>query len=331
VFPLFIQEISVRALSFSPLASHSRRKLGFTLIELLVVIAIIAILIGLLLPAVQKVREAAARMKCQNNLKQLSIAMHNFHDTRSTLPPGSTYHESGGWQLTILPFIEQQPLYALFQGLGATSPGVYNAPNVANVTGRQLTLCTCPSDTVALPGGGTYHGCSYQNYAVNFGNTAVSDSSSTGAMTTLTSYNGITFGGAPFRFNNGQKLTDITDGTSNTLMMAEVIQGQGQDVRGFTWWGDAEGFETSLRPNDSNPDLVTHTYCNSNPPNPPANCPGTTANGGAVRAFAARSRHTGGVNVALCDGSCRFVTNSIDATTWLYLGTSQGGEVLGNY
>ena len=144
-------------------------------------------------------------------------------------------------------------------------------------------------------------------------------------------FNGNTFAGAPFRYAKPQRFADISDGTSNTLMLAEVIQGQRQDLRGFTWWGDAAAFVTSLRPNDSNPDVVTHTYCDGKPPNPPANCTGVTSGAWAIRAFAARSRHSGGVNVAFCDGSGRFIADTIDPITWQYLGTSQGGEVLSDY
>jgi prepilin-type N-terminal cleavage/methylation domain-containing protein/prepilin-type processing-associated H-X9-DG protein len=307
---------------------------GFTLIELLVVIAIIGVLIGLLLPAVQKVREAANRMKCLNNLKQLGIAMHGYHDAMGTLPDGGTYHESGGWQLTILPHIEQTALYRAFQGYGAISPGVYGSPNVANVTSKQIAICTCPSDVIAVTAGQTYNKTSYHNYAANFGNTAVGDSTTNGAMRTETTYNGNTFAGAPFRFANPQHFSDITDGTSNTLMMAEVVQGQRLDVRGFTWWGDGGAFVTSLRPNDSNQDVVTHSTsccCDNSPPNPPANCTGVSTSFGALRAFASRSRHPGGVNVAFCDGSGRFISNSIDPLTWQHLGTSQGGEILADY
>jgi prepilin-type processing-associated H-X9-DG protein len=139
----------------------------------------------------------------------------------------------------------------------------------------------------------------------------------------------LTFAGAPFGYNKSERLTDISDGTSNTLILAEVIQGQGVDVRGFTWWGDGGAFETSLRPNDSNPDLVTHSYCNGNLPNPPANCPGANdPNGYPIRAFASRSRHLNGVNVSLCDGSCRFVSNTIATSVWQDLGTSQGSEII---
>jgi prepilin-type N-terminal cleavage/methylation domain-containing protein/prepilin-type processing-associated H-X9-DG protein len=316
-----------------PAIDNFRR--GFTLIELLVVIAIIGVLIALLLPAVQKVREAANRVKCLNNLKQLSLAMLNYHTNMDTLPDGgSTYHGSGTWQVLILPYIEQDVLRKLYQHYDELPVnGAWMPPNLQNVTSRQLALCTCPSDTVVVTGGHTWAGTSYHNYAANFGNTAVGDSYSTGIMRTETSYNGIEFAGAPFRFHNPQRLTDITDGTSNTLMLAEVVQGQRVDLRGFTWWSDAAAFVTSLRPNDSNPDVVTHPdYCDPNPPNPPANCNGiNSSDGHAIRVFAARSRHLGGVNVSFCDGSCRWISDQVDPRTWQALGTSQGGEVLGNY
>ena len=314
----------------------SRRR-AFTLIELLVVIAIIGILIALLLPAVQKVREAANRVSCLNNLKQLSLACHNYAIAYETLPEGSVPGSwgYGTWQTLLLPFIEQAQLFALYHGKD-TGEIYYSPWNVAHVTNVQLRVATCPSDTPALPGGMTWGGCSYHNYAANGGNTAVGDSTTNTSMDIQPTWNGYVYGGAPFRFNQPQRLTDITDGTSNTLMLAEVIQGQGMDVRGYTWWGDAGVFVTSLLPNDPIGDYVNHTWCNPNPPNPPAqasSCGSFTTTGGyQVRAFAARSRHTGGVNVALCDGSVRFVANNIAALTWQYLGTSQGGEAMpGDY
>jgi prepilin-type processing-associated H-X9-DG protein/prepilin-type N-terminal cleavage/methylation domain-containing protein len=336
--------------------------LAFTLIELLVVIAIIAILIGMLLPAIQKVREAANRAKCENNLHQLAVAMHNYQGAMRLLPDGGADHFSGNWMVSILPFIEQSALYQLYTNYGTEGsvadqiPGV-TTHNIANVTGKQLALCTCPSDIPALPRGQTYSKCSYHNYAVNFGNTAVGDGMDTnGTMDLETCVNGacngitgatvspyvkFTYGGSPFRFKNPQKLTDIYDGTSNTLMLAEVVQGQGQDLRGFTWWSDAGGFVTSLLPNDPNGDYVNHTYCSTQSPNPLAMLCGSAGNAKTnsttvtgyqvvVRAFAARSRHPGGVNVALCDGSVRFVSNSISITTWQHLGTSQASDAIGS-
>jgi prepilin-type processing-associated H-X9-DG protein len=141
------------------------------------------------------------------------------------------------------------------------------------------------------------------------------------------SYNGVTFGGAPFNVGLSLRLTDITDGTTNTLMFAELIQGHGGDLRGLFWWGSGAEFHTYLRPNDSNPDVVwaDFSWCNPNPPNPPC----TTYQGGTNwRTFAARSRHASGVNVALCDGTVRFVSNAIATNVWRALGTAQGNETI---
>jgi prepilin-type N-terminal cleavage/methylation domain-containing protein/prepilin-type processing-associated H-X9-DG protein len=322
--------VRFRAPQRVPVKSLKRR--GFTLVELLVVIAIIAILMALLVPAVQKVRQAASRAICLNNLKQIALGMHNYHSAKGSFPAGgSKYHGTGTWQVLLLPYIEQAAMFSLYQGYdnNGSSFQIWTGSNLADVSSQQLAVCVCPSDTNAKPGGQTYSGTTYHNYAVNFGNTAVSDSFSTGIMRTEPSYNGLTFGGAPFLFDKGVKLRTITDGTSSTLMLAEVVQGQREDLRGFTWWGDAAGFVTSLRPNDSNPDVLTHGYCDPNPPNPPANCTGaSTADGNALRVLAARSRHLGGVQVAMCDGSCRFVGNDVDPVTWQQLGTSQGGETI---
>ncbi|HWG42312.1 MAG TPA: DUF1559 domain-containing protein [Gemmataceae bacterium] len=301
---------------------------GFTLIELLVVIAIIAILIGLLLPAVQKVREAAARMQCGNNLKQLALGMHNYHDTYGTFPAGmspgtvnfgNSYCCWGTWQVAILPFIEQQNAfnrYVNYGGNDSTGPRYGAAPNT-QVTKQRFKAMTCPSDMSNAPLGGiTSH-----NYAVNYGNTGIYQPSSvvSGGSTAV-------FGGAPFSPSLGTKLTVITDGTSNTLMLSELIQGQRSDLRGFGWWGPGGGFSTLAGPNSSIPDAPAQN-CDPNAPNPP--CANATSN--ATINQSARSRHTQGVNIALCDGSIRFVSNAVFLGTWRSLGTSQGGEVFGDY
>ncbi|MGC4003021.1 MAG: DUF1559 domain-containing protein [Pirellulales bacterium] len=134
---------------------------------------------------------------------------------------------------------------------------------------------------------------------------------------------------APFVYAaKGQRTADITDGTSKTLMLGETVQGQRVDVRGHTWWINGTSFVTSLRPNDTNPDVVNHPSCDPNVPNPPCITGGGTAsNGGALRAFAARSQHPAGVGVSMCDGSSRFLNDDIDPIAWKALGTSKGGEL----
>jgi prepilin-type N-terminal cleavage/methylation domain-containing protein len=300
----------------------SRSRRAFTLIELLVVIAIIAVLIGLLLPAVQKIREAANRMKCSNNLKQLGLAMHNYHDAFQHFPPGdAAAGPYGTWQVSILPFIEQDNLFRLYVNFGnAQLTGIaFDSPvNQTNVTSKVLPLLTCPSD----PNAGQFMplGVSLHNYAVNFGNTT----------RTQLLFKGVTFGGAPFSLNNKTfRIADVTDGTSNTLLASEVLQGISKtgitDMRGCTWWGHTAGFEGYFGPNSTSADsFQSRTLCN-NLPDQGLPCVVT-----AVSQFGARSKHAGGVNAALCDSSVRFFTNNVSLTTWRALSTSQGGEVIGN-
>ncbi|MBN9122884.1 MAG: DUF1559 domain-containing protein [Planctomycetes bacterium] len=321
----------------------SRR--AFTLIELLVVIAIIAILIGLLLPAVQKVREAAARMKCANNLKQLGLAMHNYHDANAALPAmlgsGCCW---GTWAVLVLPYVEQDSAYKLYQNWGGgdsvnsnfpapgagTFPRYASSPNTTNVTGRRYSVLTCPSDQENAPispitncnyavcggNGGTFGGAGPApqptGYAAMAGMFDGSSPQNTVSGTTLTP-------------NTGKKirLTSVTDGLTNTVMIGEVRQGQGSDLRGFIWWGDASAMSTYYPPNTTSQDLIyTSGYCN-NQPTQGLPCSGA---GGALHS--ARSKHTNGVNVALGDASVRFVSNNIDPNVWLWVGPISDGKVI---
>jgi prepilin-type N-terminal cleavage/methylation domain-containing protein/prepilin-type processing-associated H-X9-DG protein len=323
---------------------------GFTLIELLVVIAIIAILIGLLLPAVQKVREAAARTQCTNNMHQLGVAMHNFHDQHKMLPPGVGPYGCcwGTWMMYILPYIEQGTMANIYTNLGGNdNTGLrYAAGTNLNVTEKWISILQCPSDIPSSIGGITQH-----NYAVNYGNTNFFQ----------VPMNGFIFGGAPFtayppawyqsakmdalygQFNSdGDQtglfglphggtpqgvLNHISDGTSNTLMAAEIICGQGGDYRGFSWWGGATGFVTSFVPNANAPDVLEGAGCNSAAT---YGLPCTTAETAALpRLQIARSRHTpGGVMVVFCDGHTTWISNSISINTWQALGTSMGNEII---
>jgi prepilin-type N-terminal cleavage/methylation domain-containing protein/prepilin-type processing-associated H-X9-DG protein len=326
----------------------SRHRLGFTLIELLVVIAIIAILIALLVPAVQKVREAAARTQCKNNLKQIGLAMHGYNDAQKKLPMGEGPGGCcwGTWQVLILPYIEQDAAFKLYQNWGGTdakssefpAPSTVgpnyprynnNTTNAANVTRRRYPILTCPVDTPNAPlssgpitGGGT-GGVTSHNYAVNYGNTDYNQANITSPTPA------VNFEMAPFFRGKTWTLVEIHDGTSNTMLVAEVLQGSAQDLRGFTWWGPATFFTTYLPPNSTIPDQMnTGAGANGCKNEPQANLPCTLGPNPGI--LAARSRHTGGVQVLLGDGSVQFVQNSISMPTWRALSSIRAGETLNN-
>lgn len=302
------------------------KRRGFTLIELLVVIAIIAILIALLLPAVQQAREAARRSTCKNNMKQIGLAMHNYHEVYNGFPVGNYSCCWGTWIVGILPYIDQAPLFDLYEhnrkyGVPSDTARYGHAPNLP-VTRTRLSILTCPSDIPNAP----ISRITSHNYAVNFGSTGY------GQQTNL---NGVLFEGAPFlKVGSGNvarnsTIAHLKDGVSNTLLVGEVLQGQGKDLRGFSWWGDASQFTAYLAPNSGVPDRIySASYCNNQPEqNLPCDV-STTAN---PTMFAARSHHVGGVHVTLGDGSSRFVSENIDLATWRALSTSRGSETIGDF
>jgi prepilin-type N-terminal cleavage/methylation domain-containing protein/prepilin-type processing-associated H-X9-DG protein len=320
----------------------THRRSGFTLIELLVVIAIIGILIALLLPAVQGARESARRAQCATNLKQIALAMQSYQDALGSLPPGKKGCCWGTWLVYVLPQLEQGNLYNAWNAEGSNLPGTPPAGDddlryfgVANrtVTSTWISAYLCPSDDrnapIVEPMNGTTFACTSQNYAANFGNTTQFQED----------FRGISFRGAPFvdigspfrgltQTDRGHRpigLSAIADGLSMTLLVSEVVVGQGRDLRGFSWWGDAAGFETYLGPNSPSPDvLFSPYYCQSEAPNPPC----AAASTDLPDNYAARSRHPGGVNTAMADGSVRFVRDAIDLPVWRALSTTRGGEVI---
>jgi prepilin-type N-terminal cleavage/methylation domain-containing protein/prepilin-type processing-associated H-X9-DG protein len=314
----------------------SARKRAFTLIELLVVIAIIAILVGLILPAVQKVREADARMKCQNNLKQFAIALHSYHDAHGKLPPG---HDSNNLstQTYILPYIEQGNVC---NTMNMMMP--YSDPSNAFAAATHIKIFECPSD----PGIGSVPVVwAPSSYRVNQGSGLLWGlPTSTGTNAGLPGPNG------PFFFNSETRITSITDGTSNTAMVSESLMGSfnagvtnpnntqrlGQSVGLYPATPD-EAYQMCESVGYQNPQYngmyntgapwtygyhSTTIYFHVGPPNS-RSC---MYPGGRI-GTAARSMHTNGVNLAMCDGSVRFVNNAIPLATWRAMGSMSGGEV----
>jgi prepilin-type N-terminal cleavage/methylation domain-containing protein/prepilin-type processing-associated H-X9-DG protein len=323
---------------------------GFTLVELLVVIAIIAILIGLLLPAVQKVREAAARAKCQNHLKQIALAAHSYHDANGILPPPSTQFPAlASLHLLLLPYVEQQ---AAFDSFKMTVSVVLDP---ANYRGRivQVPVYICPADPSvgayvdsggAVPPGVTPVPVGRSNYYGNAGTHGWWFETDRGLTKPLDR-------AGVFGVNGQIKLLDILDGTSNTAMFAEIRRGAlpGSDrfdvtIVPLAQWGigqeptnpnnitrsaacdktSSTSKETGLRYYRGFPTAVLYTH--TVPPNSKdRDCIDQL---GSQFHLAARSAHPGGVNVALADGSVRFIRDSIAFSAWQALGTRAGGEVV---
>lgn len=320
-----------------------RSQRGFTLIELLVVIAIIAILVSLLLPAVQQAREAARRTQCKNNLKQLALAAHNYADVHNSFPlqaGASLYGYSA--QAQLLPFHEQGNLHGLINFAQPLTIGLaWNPqvnPAIAVVAGTRIPVLMCPSDA-GNPMFTDGFGFSWAggNYLVNGG-------SGTNLNYCSGGNDGLFWRGSKTKFR------DITDGTSNTAFMAETLFGNRQPATttlvnpqrqmkrvglgascvataeameaatstNFTGnragiWISSTGFHTLIQgyypPNSRNPDFGNHGEVVSGP----------------------RSLHTGGAQLSLCDGSVRFVSENVDLVTFRNVFSRNDGQVIGEF
>lgn len=298
------------------------RKQGFTLVELLVVIAIIGVLVALLLPAVQAAREAARRMQCKNHLKQLALAMHNYHDVNSAFPIGALPvggdYDGHSWYSRILPQIEQTALFNTLN-FGAIV-GNNNNPDLRST---KLPAHFCPSDNAMMQEATNNTWKVWRtNYAANFGNTNY-------GQTTKSSE---TFKGAPFGITNAFNFGTITDGTSNTLLMGEIVTPKDagwQGYYGVPMYAGGAGFTGWFTPNSLGPDEMARKCFNENLNTAvAAKCSSAGSNQGDVANQVAtlRSKHTGGVNTALADGSVHFLSQNIDLVLYRALSSAQGGE-----
>jgi prepilin-type N-terminal cleavage/methylation domain-containing protein/prepilin-type processing-associated H-X9-DG protein len=332
-----------------------RNRKGFTLIELLVVIAIIGILIALLLPAVQKIREAAARLQCQNNLKQIGLAIHNYHDSYNALPP--SHNATDGWPAMSLPYIEQDNVYNQYKlGIG------YDQGVNAAVIGYQIKIYACPSapstrfQITQSPSG---YGSSVQlpgmMGVIDYGavNQVFDGFYIASGLPVPAGYPNSCLG--PLQPNTPTPLTWITDGTSNTIMIAEdagepnsyvlgkpvsitrppgknTIKTEGIGTPTPDWgWADP-GFAYSINGVDPQTGFVIqHDGPNAGlvsngaggftaPSGPPVFINGN--NNGELYSF-----HTGGANVVFADGSVHFLTASMSPAAFAALVTARGGEI----
>jgi prepilin-type N-terminal cleavage/methylation domain-containing protein/prepilin-type processing-associated H-X9-DG protein len=332
---------------------------GFTLIELLVVITIIALLIALLLPAVQSARESARRLQCINNFKQIGISLHNYHDTHNSIVPGRIWpyvspppftappsplggsgNQDTPWLPLLLPFVEQQPLSNSFNySLGSYGPGNLGFFGNSTVTATQLGVLQCPTDGSSTPFqfsglflGGILSGPAQArgNYAANWGNNMY------GQLTGIRVDNQGNYLLSPFGHAPDITFAAVSDGLSQTVFLAEVLQGDPGDVRGLIWSSlpGASNYVSGLPPNGTKHlwlgdggDTLPSSLC-VNDPGRKLPCVGDPANA-AFRDYAgARSRHPGGVNALLGDGSARFIKDTINPVVWVALHSIAGAEVI---
>ncbi|MCP4788031.1 MAG: DUF1559 domain-containing protein [Fuerstiella sp.] len=322
--------------------SRPRLRRAFTLIELLVVIAIIAILIALLLPAVQQAREAARRTQCKNNLKQIGLALHNYADVASgTLPAGAYWnnrgtgnvrYQQGSMLAHILPYIDQAPMYLQipFDNPPLPSRNVNNARDANNVLLRQkfhVPGYLCPSDTA---GSGFNNRGTVQNYAGSKGASSAgtpSGGNPNGSPRCPNKYLSFRRGGTtgsgvsgPFyRTSKSSRLRDVTDGLSNTIFVGETRPECSNHARqGWLQANNGQGLFGTLAP-------INLDTCDT------SNSSGCQWWNNWTDEFGFKSRHIGGAQFLLGDGSCRFISENVDFDTYNNLGAKDDGNVIGEF
>src|SRR5262245_24385755 len=298
---------------------------GFTLIELLVAIAIIAVLVALILPAVQQAREAARRVQCKNNLKQIGLAIHNFAEAFGELPPGGVYDGNTGLRrgsvfVYLLPMLDETPLFDAYD-LKKTNVDntVLSSGNFAAAT--VLPSLVCPSDSHPM----YYFGRAPHNYAASRGPTAVYDNPACScnypwaSLALAPADDKYIFAGPFTRVGTRAKLKDIRDGLSNTLFFGEVRPECSEHIQnGWAASNDGNGYCTTLIP-------INYLTCNPNDADPCRRpCNWNTEVG-------FKSAHSGGAHFLLGDGSVRFISESIDHQSYQYLGGKNDGKVVTDF
>lgn len=332
------------------------RRRAFTLIELLVSIAIIAVLIALLLPAVQQAREAARRTQCRNNLKQIGLAMHNYHDTFNTFPPGALASSVNGWgtswYIRILPYVDQAPVYNRLTFNGAQHGWAWTASPEGNANGQvlrgaTLTFALCPSSPMNPIATNDIPVTNAQYYGISGAVDGNGFANPTGSQKPCCDcclgqeLTGAISGSGMLVPTAGLNTKDASDGTSNTLMVGEAsmfimnasgsrtvqVNGAHGIMMGTSRLSTIEGYSGTFARAYN---LTTVRYS----PNAPvidnnASFPGVGSNFGSNNPL--NSAHTGGIHALLADGSVRFLSDNIDMGTLKKLSSRNDGLVVGDF
>ncbi|MBN2295330.1 MAG: DUF1559 domain-containing protein [Pirellulales bacterium] len=318
-------------------------KKGFTLVELLVVIAIIGILIALLLPAIQAAREAARRATCTNHCRQVCLALHLYHDVHHQFPPGYD-SKQWPWSVRLLGYIEQGDVVAKMDWTASSGDtNTFIGTGMEIVLTNNITSIQCPSDPNITKRYNIGAECTVNpnslprariSYAGNYGRYLDSNyysriGSYTGPDDPAVRSRGI------FYKDSHTSINDITDGTSSTLLISELLSPSGTCTnRGSSSYCEGPTYVHNHTPNDPTPDINRRCDALDAVPGAPAPCQAGSGNHGGMLNIpnwvlhTSRSLHPGGVNSGLCDGSVRFVSEDIDLRTWWALGTPNGGEII---